>query len=252
MIQLAGATKRYGSFTAVDALDLEVPAGEVFGFLGANGAGKTTTLKMMSGILAPDAGRVTVAGIDMARDPVAAKRHLAFVPDRPYVYDKLTGQEFLRFSASLYGLTWHAVEARASELLELFELHAWQHELVEQYSHGMRQKLLLTASVLHRPKALLVDEPLVGLDPRGARLLKDMLRAYAALGNAVIMSTHTLETVEGTCDRIGIMKRGTLVASGTVPELRRWLRMPDAPLEQLFLHLTGEAATRDVAEVLRA
>lgn len=252
MIRLAGATKRYGTFTAVDALDLEVPAGEVFGFLGANGAGKTTTLKMMSGILRPDRGTVTVAGVDMARSPVEAKRHLAFVPDRPYVYDKLTGEEFLRFSASLYGLRWAAVEARARELLELFELDTWRHELVEQYSHGMRQKLLLTASVLHRPRVLLVDEPLVGLDPRGARLLKDMLRAYAALGNAVVMSTHTLETVEGTCDRIGIMRRGTLVASGTVNELRTWLRMPDAPLERIFLHLTGEAATRDVAEVLRA
>ncbi|MCU0624943.1 MAG: ABC transporter ATP-binding protein [Gemmatimonadaceae bacterium] len=252
MIQLAGATKRYGSFTAVDALDLEIPPGEVFGFLGANGAGKTTTLKMMSGILRPDRGTVRVAGHDMARDPVQAKRQLAFVPDRPYVYDKLTGHEFLRFTAALYGLEWRAARPRAQELLELFELEAWEHELVEQYSHGMRQKLLLTAAVLHRPKVLLVDEPLVGLDPRGARLLKDMLRAYAALGNAVIMSTHTLETVEATCDRIGIMRRGQLVACGTVPELRTWLRMPDAPLEQLFLHLAGEAAARDVHAVLRA
>jgi ABC-2 type transport system ATP-binding protein len=250
MIELQGVTKRYGDFTAVEGLDLTVQSGEVFGFLGANGAGKTTTLKMLAGILRADAGMVRVADFDMRTHSVDAKRHLAFVPDRPYVYDKLTGSEFLRFSASLYGLQWKAVESRAAELLEMFELGSWQHELVEQYSHGMRQKLLLSAAVLHRPKVLMVDEPLVGLDPRGARLLKDMLRAYAARGNSVLMSTHTLETVEGTCDRIGIMKRGKLVACGTVPELRTWLRMPDAPLEQLFLHLTGESAARDVAEVL--
>jgi ABC-2 type transport system ATP-binding protein len=206
---------------------------------------------MLAGILRADAGTVRVAGIDMRERPVEAKRHLAFVPDRPYVYDKLTGREFLAFSASLYGLTWQAVAPRAEEVLELFELRNWQHELVEQYSHGMRQKLLLTASILHRPKVLMVDEPLVGLDPKGARVLKDLLRAYAAMGNAVLMSTHTLETVEGTCDRIGIMKKGKLVACGTVPELRVWMRMPDAPLEQIFLHLTGEPAARDVAEVLR-
>lgn len=252
MIQLQGLSKRYGGFTAVKGLTLEIPAGELFGFLGPNGAGKTTTLRMIAGILLPTSGRVRVAGVDMEKDPLAAKAHLGFIPDRPFIYEKLTGSEFLRFVAGLYGQAGEEVERRGRELLALFDLEQWRDELVESYSHGMRQKLIVASAFVHRPKVIVVDEPMVGLDPKAARILKDLFREYVRRGHTVMMSTHTLEVAEAMCDRIGIMNRGELIAVGTMEELRSESREGGEALESIFLRLTGESAARELVEVLDA
>src|SRR5918992_5466595 len=220
MIRLTDLTKRYGGFTAVDTISLEVPQGELFGFLGPNGAGKTTTIRMIAGILRPTTGRVEIGGIDIQTHPVEAKHRMGYIPDRPFVYDKLTGGEFLRFAAALYGQQGPAVERRIDELLELFELTRWKDELTESYSHGMRQKLIIAGALVHRPDVIVVDEPMVGLDPRGARLLKDLFRRFVDRGGTVLMSTHTLEIAEQMCDRIAIVFRGKVVAQGTMAELR--------------------------------
>jgi ABC-2 type transport system ATP-binding protein len=250
MIRLEGLTKAYGSFVAVDHIDLEVPRGELFGFLGPNGAGKTTTLRMIAGILRPTAGRIWLGGDDLLEEPMAAKRRLGFIPDRPFVYEKLTGAEFLRFVAGLYGQDGAVVERRIDELLELFELSVWKDELVESYSHGMRQKLIISSALIHRPEYIVVDEPMVGLDPKAARLLKDIFRHFVERGGTVLMSTHTLEVAEAMCDRIAIIQNGKIVARGTVEEMRRQTAAGDASLEELFLRLTGGEAGRELAKVL--
>lgn len=250
MIELSALTKRYGAFTAVDSLDLVVPAGELFGFLGPNGAGKTTTMRMIAGILRPSAGTVRIAGADLRSEPLAAKRSLGFIPDRPFIYEKLTGMEFMRFAAGLYGASGAAVDRRAEEFLALFDLEAWRNELVESYSHGMRQKLIIASAFVHEPDVIVVDEPMVGLDPKSSRTLKELFRRYCDDGHTVMMSTHTLEIAEGMCDRIGIMQRGRLVACGTMAELRGAHEADH--LEDIFLRLTGETLERSVAEVLRA
>jgi ABC-2 type transport system ATP-binding protein len=250
MIQLENLTKRYGSFVAVDDLTLHVPRGVLYGFLGPNGAGKTTTLRMIAGILQPTDGRVRLGGDDMRERPLAAKQRLGFIPDRPFVYDKLTGAEFLRFVAGLYGQEGEAIERRIHELLEVFELTSWQDELVEAYSHGMRQKLIISSALIHRPECIVVGEPMVGLDPKGARLLKDIFRQFVARGGTVLMSTHTLEVAEAMCDGIAIIQHGKIVASGTMPEIRRQTASGSASLEELFLKLTGGLEARHLAEVL--
>ncbi len=239
MIQLHALSKNYGRFTAVDQLTLEVPKGELFGFLGPNGAGKTTTLRMIAGILQPTSGSVTIGGEDLHANPEGAKAKLGFVPDRPYVYEKLTGAEFLRFVAALYGQEGAGVERRMDELLELFELAPWKDELTESYSHGMRQKLLISSALVHRPEVVVVDEPMVGLDPKSARTLKDLLRVFVQRGGTVLMSTHTLEVAEAMCDRIAIIHHGRLAASGTMEDLRRETASEGLTLERLFLKLTG-------------
>jgi len=247
MIAVRALTKRYGSFTAVAGIDLTVPRGELFGFLGPNGAGKTTTLRMIGGILQPTAGTIHIAGIDMARDPMGAKARMGYIPDRPFIYEKLTGAEFIEFVAGLYGQSGSLIERRGEELLALFDLLEWRHELVESYSHGMRQKLIIASAFVHRPQVIIVDEPMVGLDPKAAKVLKDLFRAYVDQGNTIMMSTHTLEVAEGMCDRIGIIQRGVIRAAGTMSELRAG---GDAALEEIFLKLTGEQAARSVADVL--
>jgi ABC-2 type transport system ATP-binding protein len=247
MIAVTSLTKRYGSFTAVAGIDLTVPRGELFGFLGPNGAGKTTTLRMIGGILQPTSGTIHIAGIDMARDPMGAKARMGYIPDRPFIYEKLTGAEFLEFVAGLYGQSGALIERRGEELLALFDLLEWRHELVESYSHGMRQKLIIASAFVHRPQVIIVDEPMVGLDPKAAKVLKDLFRAYVDQGNTIMMSTHTLEVAEGMCDRIGIIQRGVIRAVGTMSELRAG---GDAALEEIFLKLTGEQAARSVADVL--
>jgi len=239
MIELRALSKNYGRFTAVDQLTLEVPKGELFGFLGPNGAGKTTTLRMIAGILQPTSGTVIIGGEDIQQNPEAAKAKLGFVPDRPYVYEKLTGAEFLRFVAALFGQEGASVERRIDELLELFELTPWKDELTESYSHGMRQKLLISSALVHRPEVVVVDEPMVGLDPKSARTLKDLLRAFVQRGGTVLMSTHTLEVAEAMCDRIAIVHHGRLAASGTMDDLRRETASEGLTLERLFLKLTG-------------
>jgi ABC-2 type transport system ATP-binding protein len=252
MIELSGLTKQYGTFTAVDRIDLEVPDGELFGFLGPNGAGKTTTLRMIAGILRPSAGSIRIAGIDIARDPIAAKTKLGFIPDRPFIYEKLTGAEFLRFVAGLYGQEGPAVEHRGRELLALFDLEEWRDELVESYSHGMRQKLIISSAFIHRPEVIVVDEPMVGLDPKAARILKDLFREYTRRGHTIMMSTHTLEVAETLCDRIAIIQSGRIRACGTMDELRASAEAGTQGLEQIFLRLTGENAARVLVDVLDA
>src|SRR5579863_10003882 len=235
MIELAALTKKYGDFTAVDHVDLVVPRGELFGFLGPNGAGKTTTLRMIAGILRPTAGTVRIAGVDVTADPVAAKRVLGFIPDRPFIYEKLTGAEFLRFVAGLFGQSGAEVETRARELLAIFDLEDWRDELVESYSHGMRQKLIISSAFVHRPPVIVVDEPMVGLDPKAARILKDLFREYTRRGHTIMMSTHTLEVAESLCDRIAIVQSGRIRASGSMTELRASAAAGAEGLETIFL-----------------
>ena len=251
MIRMQGVTKRYGRFTAVHPLDLDVPRGELFGFLGPNGAGKTTTIRMLVGVLRPTAGSIEVAGHDMVRDPIAAKRHIGYIPDRPALYEKLTGAEFLRFVSGLWAREGAAAEQRAAQLLALFELEEWQHTLVESYSHGMRQKLLIASALVHSPDVLIVDEPMVGLDPKGARLIKELLRSFAAQGGTVFLSTHTLEVAEALCDRIAILHGGRIRAIGTMPELREQAAAGSAGLEDVFLKLTGSSGADAVLSALR-
>jgi ABC-2 type transport system ATP-binding protein len=252
MIRLTDLTKRYGGFTAVDAISLEVPQGELFGFLGPNGAGKTTTLRMIAGILRPTAGRVEIGGVDIVQDPAAAKSRLGFIPDRPFIYEKLTGAEFLRFVAGLYGQAGPRVEHRARELMALFDLDDWRDELVESYSHGMRQKLIISSAFVHRPEVIVVDEPMVGLDPKAARILKDLFREYTRRGHTIMMSTHTLEVAEALCDRIAIIQGGKIRACGTMAELRHSAEEGAQGLEHIFLRLTGESAARELVKVLDA
>ena len=252
MIELRSLTKKYGAFTAVGGIDLTVPRGELFGFLGPNGAGKTTTLRMIAGILRPTGGTVHIAGIDLVNDPIKAKSRLGFIPDRPFIYEKLTGIEFLRFVAGLYDQEGPQVEHRARELLALFDLEEWREELVESYSHGMRQKLIISSAFVHRPDVIVVDEPMVGLDPKAARILKDLFREYTRRGHTIMMSTHTLEVAESMCDRIGIIQAGKIRAEGTMADLRRDAEGGATGLEEIFLRLTGENAARELVDVLDA
>jgi ABC-2 type transport system ATP-binding protein len=227
-----------------------IPSGELFGFLGPNGAGKTTTFRMIAGILRPTSGSVEIGGIDVAQRPLEAKARLGFIPDRPFVYDKLTGGEFLRFAAALYGQQGPAVERRIDELLELFELDRWKDELTESYSHGMRQKLIISGALVHRPEVIVVDEPMVGLDPKSARLLKDLFRQFVDRGGTVLMSTHTLEVAETMCDRIAILHGGKIVANGTLAEVQAQTASEDLGLEELFLKLTGGMRDQQLDTIL--
>ncbi len=253
MIELRNLTKRYDKTLAVDRLSLAVPCGEIFGFLGPNGAGKTTTIRMMMGLLQPTEGDVLLGGYDLRREPLPAKQLCGFVPDRPHVYEKLTGAEILDFTADLYHIPPAMKAERRERFLELFDLAEWRHELVESYLHGMKQRLVMAAALVHAPRILIVDEPTVGMDPRGARLLKRIFRNVASAGATVFMSTHSLEVAEELCDRIGIIQEGRLIALGTTDELRRQAgRRNDSTLESVFLRLTGGEAEPDPATALRA
>ena len=250
LIETRRLVKRYGEKVAVDDVTLEVYAGEIFGFLGPNGAGKTTTIKVVVGLLQPTAGEVRVAGWDVQTEPLRAKAASGYVPDEPTLYPKLTGRELLRFVGDLYGIDSAQVDRRMEELLRLFDLTSAADDAIDSYSHGMRQKVSLAAALVHDPKVLVLDEPTVGLDPRSARLIKDILRQLADRGAAVFLSTHILEIAENMCDRIGIINQGRLIAAGTMAELRA-LGQGQSRLEDIFLSLTGGAEYAEIAEVLK-
>ena len=237
MIKLTNLTKKYGKLTAVNNITLQVAQGEIFGFLGPNGAGKTTTIKMMAGLLQPTGGSILIGGYDIEQEPLKAKFITGFIPDRPFLYEKLTATEFMYFVAELYEMK--KAGTRIGSLLELFGLPEWADELVENFSHGMKQRLVMAAALLHEPKVLVVDEPMVGLDPRGARLVKDIFKDLASKGVTVFMSTHTLEIVEQMCTRVAIIHKGDIIAEGSVEDLGRMARMPESHLEPIFLRLTG-------------
>jgi ABC-2 type transport system ATP-binding protein len=239
MIRTQGLTKRFGDQVAVAGLDLEVAAGEVFCYLGPNGAGKTTTIKMLTGLLRPTSGRAAIGGFDIQTQPLEAKRLIGYVPDHPFLYDKLTGRELLRFVAGLYRMQETIAAERMEELLVTFELAAVADRLIESYSHGMRQKLSFAACFLHQPRAAIVDEPWVGLDPRSIRKVKTYLREQAREGLAVLMSTHSLAIAEELADRVGILHQGKLLGIGTVDEIKALAKRPGS-LEDVFLELTHE------------
>jgi ABC-2 type transport system ATP-binding protein len=250
MIELRNLTKKFGQLTAVDHVNLEVSHGEILGFLGPNGAGKTTTIRMMAGILKPTEGTTLIGGYDILQQPLEAKRIFGFVPDRPFLYERLTGQEFLRFVGKLYNLEPRQAETRQSKLLELFELEAWKHELVASYSHGMKQRLVMASALIHDPRVLIIDEPMVGLDPRAAKMVKGLLREIARSGVTIFLSTHSLEMAEETCDRIAIILRGRILVLGTLEDLARMVGSEPARLEPIFLTLTGGVVT-EVGDFLR-
>ncbi len=239
MIHIENLTKRYGNLTAVSALSLSVNPGEIYGFLGPNGAGKTTTIKIMAGLLKATGGRVSLGGFDVEKCPQEAKRVMGYIADTPEPYERLTGREFMLTVAALYGLKGAEREERVQRGLEMLDLVPWTDELVESYSHGMKQKLMISAALLHEPKVLVADEPLVGLDPKSSRKLKEVFRGLAAEGKAIFISTHILEIAERLCDRVGIIMGGKLVAEGTVEDLRNRLRAPGSNLEEIFLAVTG-------------
>jgi ABC-2 type transport system ATP-binding protein len=236
MIQLRGVTKTFGTRRAVDELDLEVRAGELFAFLGPIGAGKTTTIKMVCGLLAPTSGTVTIGGFPAATQE--ARQILAYVPDQPYLYEKLTGREFLRFVVEMYGLDLARSSRRIAELIDTFEMRDYIDELSENYSHGMKQRVVFASALVHDPKVLIVDEPLIGLDPRSARIVKDLFIEQTRLGVAVLMSTHLLAIAEELADTIGIIDHGRMLACGSLGQIRDEAQM-HGPLESLFLKLTG-------------
>jgi ABC-2 type transport system ATP-binding protein len=258
MIAVQDLVKEYGKFRAVDGVTLDVEPGEIHGFLGPNGAGKTTTMRMIAGLLKPSSGRILVDNHDLETAPEAAKAALGFIPDRPFIYDKLTAGEFLRFHAGLYGMSNGAVEGpapssvegRVHEMLDLFELRQWEHELVESFSHGMKQRLVMSSAFFHRPRAVAVDEPMVGLDPRGARLIKDVFRRMSERGVAILMSTHTLEVAQEMCQRISIIQKGRIIAQGTVEEVKQLAGSAnDEHLTSVFLKLTGGSGLQEIDEI---
>lgn len=240
MISIQNVTKNYGRKVAVDNLSLEIAAGEFFAVLGPNGAGKTTTIKMIAGLLRPTSGRIVVGGCDVQVDPIAAKKACAYVPDQPFLYDKLSGIEFMNFIADLYAVDGAGRQKEIDRLIELFGMKDFVRELTEAYSHGMKQRLVLAATLLHKPKVIMVDEPLVGLDPHTARLVKQVFREQARNGTSIFMSTHVLSVAEDFADRIGIMLQGRIVALGKMDELRKQAQL-EGRLEDVFFKITEGA-----------
>lgn len=241
MIELTDLTKDYTTTLAVNRLNLSVARGEIYGFIGPNGAGKTTTIRMMGGIIEPTSGKIKIGGIDVRKNPVAAKKIIGFVPDRPFLYEKLTGMEFLKFIADLYLVDPSILPRRSEELLRQFGLWNWSDEIIEAYSHGMKQRLIIASALLHDPQVMIIDEPMVGLDPEAVRMVKDILKELAAKNVTVFVSTHTLSLAEDLCDRIGVISRGTLLSQGTVAELNLAAKTGEARLEEVFLTLVREA-----------
>jgi ABC-2 type transport system ATP-binding protein len=238
MIEVQQLTKRYGDFTAVDDLSLSVARGEIYGFLGPNGAGKTTTIRILAGLSLPTRGRVRIDGVDIAADPLRAKAIIGYVPDRPYLYEKLTCHELLRFVANLYGKEWATCAARGAELLDYFDLARWEHARIENLSHGMKQKLVIISALIHDPALLIIDEPMVGLDALAQRQVKLLMRDLTARSKTVFLTTHTLSVAEAVCDRIAIIHRGRIIATGTPDVLKETAGRSGSALEDVFLELT--------------
>lgn len=251
MIVTENLTKKFGSYKAVNDVNLEINKGEIFGFLGPNGAGKTTTIKMLAGLLMPDQGAIHIGGINLARKPRLCKKMTGYIPDRPYLYEKLTGNEFLQFIASLYEVEPERFEKLVPEFLEIFDLSEWRHHLIESYSHGMRQKLIITSAFILDPPVIVVDEPMVGLDPKSARIVKELFRKHSRGGGTVFLSTHSLEIAEELCDRIAIILQGKINNIGNIEELRREAKMAGSKLEDIFLELTGAYELQEVISALR-
>ncbi|MCZ7585284.1 MAG: ABC transporter ATP-binding protein [Deltaproteobacteria bacterium] len=251
MIHATGLVKKYGDFVAVDHIDLHVEPGLVYGFLGPNGAGKTTTIKMLVGMMQPTEGSVLIDGLDLAKDRDRAKARMGFIPDRPYIYERLTGMEFMHFIGGLFRMDGADIKKHGHDLLALFEIAHVENELVSGYSHGMRQRLIMASALLHRPRLLVVDEPMVGLDPRGAKLVKKIFREQARLGTTIFMSTHTLQVAEEICDRISIINTGKIIATGTVAELKASAGALER-FEETFLQLTGAGDEQDVSVIFES
>jgi ABC-2 type transport system ATP-binding protein len=249
-VKLRNVAKRYVDIVAVDYIDLDVKYGEILGLLGPNGSGKSTTLKIILGLIKPDSGSVNVLGINAEDDSVAVKRQVGYVPESPRLYEFLTGLEYLDFVGDIYGMTVSEKKARIEEYLEALELEGREGDMISSYSQGMKQKTVLISAFLHKPKLLLLDEPLSGLDPRSARIVKDLLRELKSQGVTTILSTHILEIAQAMCDRIAIMYEGRLLALGNMKELRQKARLPGSDLEDIFLKLTGTEDVREVVEAL--
>jgi ABC-2 type transport system ATP-binding protein len=249
-VKLSGVSKRYGDVIAVDYLDLEVRRGEVFGLLGPNGSGKSTTLKMVLGLVKPDTGSVNVLGLNVQDDPISVKRRIGYVPESPRIYEFLTALEFLDFTGDVYGMPTEEKRRRVEEFVRALDLEGREGDLISSYSEGMKQKVVIISALIHKPELLLLDEPLSGLDPKSARIVKDLLRELAVQGVTTIMSTHILEIAQAMCDRIAIMYEGRLLALGTIEELRAMAKMPDSGLEDIFLKLTGTGDVKPIVEAL--
>ncbi|SHO47277.1 ABC transporter ATP-binding protein [Desulfopila aestuarii] len=252
MLELRDLTKSFGTFHAVDGVSLTLGKGEIYGFLGPNGAGKTTTIKMMAGLLLPTSGEMLIGGFNMVKEPIRCKAITGYIPDRPFLYEKLTGDEYLRFISSLYpgDGAWPLPEA-ADDYLELFDLTEWRHHLIEGYSHGMRQKLIMTSVLMLDQPLIIVDEPMVGLDPKSARIVKELFKKKAEEGTSIFLSTHSMEIAEELCDRIAILVNGKIRATGTVEELRALAKAGSGHLEDIFLELTGAFELQEVIKALR-
>ncbi len=250
MIETVNLTKSFGNLLAVSNLNIKVNSGEIYGFLGLNGAGKTTTIGMITGLLKPTSGTALIDGIDILKDPVNAKSRIGLIPDTPNVYKKLTGREFLYFVADIYDVDRKTAKEKMNDLFDMFSLKDKADELIESYSHGMRQKIVIAGALIHNPSILVLDEPTVGLDPKSAKLVKDLLRALAEKGKTIFMSTHILEIAERMCDKVGIVNEGKLIAEGTISELKEKAKDKTANLEDLFLELTGGEDTKDLIKFL--
>ncbi|MBW1791033.1 MAG: ABC transporter ATP-binding protein [Deltaproteobacteria bacterium] len=250
-LKVVHLSKNFSSFKAVDDVSFTIEKGEIFGFLGPNGAGKTTTIKMLAGLLKPDSGSIHIGGHNLAEDPLFCKQITGYIPDRPYLFEKLTGRELLQFIASLYSLSKDEFE-QCHRYLDLFDLLEWQDHLIESYSHGMRQKLIMTSVFMLDSPVIIVDEPMVGLDPKSAKIVKELFKQHARSGKTIFLSTHSLEIAEELCSRIGIILKGRLKSLGTIDSLRRQAKMTESDLEDVFLELTGAYEVKDVVKALRS
>ena len=251
LLQLQNLTKKFGTFTAVNDISLKIEAGEIYGFLGPNGAGKTTTIKMLAGLLLPTAGEIIIDSKKLREQPSECKSQTGYIPDRPYLYEKLTGSEYLGFVASLYERGTQTGLKEADHYLALFDLSEWKDHLIEGYSHGMRQKLIMTSILMLNQPLIIVDEPMVGLDPKSGKIVKELFKAKARAGTAIFLSTHSMEIAEELCDRIGIIVNGKIKTSGSISHLRRQAANDSSNLEDIFLQLTGAFELQNIIQALR-